>query len=299
MGPTALSSAAQTVFTAGGQASGTGSPSGSGERRGLASVPVGTDFEQVLQSVADLPSTVASWQGYPEAAFIEPAGAMWTVNTFGALPYGPAEQAQAGAESPVLISAPMIPVFCTFLPQMGAMPIVPESAGMASPTCACLPDLAAAAMPVLLAPPVTTAPGGAATLSSFVLQWNSHLVDTQPKPGIYECVDLANQYCDQVLGPGHRIPCADACQMLANANPTQYTAVHYAPGLAPSPGDLVVWGSNLPGSGGAGHVDVCLSATTTSFTGFDQNWGPNNASPCQPVQHDYSHVLGWLHPTGQ
>jgi hypothetical protein len=211
----------------------------------------------------------------------------------GQQPYYAAQgQNLATGSVPLIAYQGALPIVYAFMPAAGSDPVALDTSGAA-------PQASMAMLDEVL--PVTQSGESAlpASLSGFVQQWTNRLVDTQATPGAYQCVDLANQYCDQVLGPGHRVPCADACQMLDNANPAQYTAVSYAPGRTPSPGDLVIWGSDLSGSSGAGHVDICLSSNAAGFTGFDQNWGTNNASPCREVQHDYSHVIGWLHPTGQ
>lgn len=70
------------------------------------------------------------------------------------------------------------------------------------------------------------------------------------------------------------------------------------PNNVPQPGDIVIWGAGLPGSLGAGHIAICLSAVpgAASFTSFDSNWGGKTA---HQVVHNWSYVLGWLHPNNQ
>jgi hypothetical protein len=70
------------------------------------------------------------------------------------------------------------------------------------------------------------------------------------------------------------------------------------PNQVPQRGDIIVWNTSLPGSGGAGHIAICLSATpgALTFISLDQNWG--GKTPHQ-VTHNWSYVLGWLRPRGQ
>jgi hypothetical protein len=78
------------------------------------------------------------------------------------------------------------------------------------------------------------------------------------------------------------------------------------PNKVPSPGDIVVFGpSNKDGVGSAGHVDICVQASVSSYTwqGFDQNWqtdwDPNQGCyPPQLVTHNWGeNILGWQHLT--
>lgn len=71
------------------------------------------------------------------------------------------------------------------------------------------------------------------------------------------------------------------------------------PGVYPKYGDAVVWSRKLPGSGGHGHIDVCISRrplNRKSFVGLDANWSPLTVTK---VRHDYSCVLGYLRKKGK
>lgn len=82
-----------------------------------------------------------------------------------------------------------------------------------------------------------------------------------------------------------RSPLVNSFQKIPN-NPND-------PNQLPEPGDIIVWGGNLPNSGGAGHIAVFLSAFSGGFISFDSNWA---GKYCHQVSHNWSYVLGWLHP---
>src|SRR6187549_561590 len=75
-----------------------------------------------------------------------------------------------------------------------------------------------------------------------------------------------------------------------------FTRVANDPNQLPQPGDIIIWNGNLPNSGGAGHIAVYLSAFAGGFVSFDSNWG---GKYCHQVSHNWSYVLGWLHPNNQ
>ncbi len=60
----------------------------------------------------------------------------------------------------------------------------------------------------------------------------------------------------------------------------------------PTPGDWVIWGGNLPGSGGYGHVAMCMDTPPGQIVSADQNWGGQTV---HQVTHDWSYVIGWIH----
>jgi hypothetical protein len=119
-----------------------------------------------------------------------------------------------------------------------------------------------------------------------------------------QCTDLALQWvanlCLPVQFSGNAID-------WAGENVQGFTWVENAPGLVPSPGDLVIFGpvgmTCNDGVGDAGHVDIATSASAQSSTwqGFDQNWQTNWNGSCYPPQlvtHNWSEcVIGWQHLT--
>jgi hypothetical protein len=117
-----------------------------------------------------------------------------------------------------------------------------------------------------------------------------------------QCTDLALQWVKNLCLP---------IQFSGNAinwagEPAQgFTWVPNAPGIVPSPGDLVVFGpvgmTCNDGVGSAGHVDIAVSASAQSsaWKGFDQNWETDYNGTCYPpqlVNHNWSEcVIGWQH----
>ncbi len=61
----------------------------------------------------------------------------------------------------------------------------------------------------------------------------------------------------------------------------------------PATGDIMIWNGSLPNSGGAGHIAIFLNASAGGFISFDSNWG---GKYCHKVTHNWTYVLGWLHP---
>jgi hypothetical protein len=60
----------------------------------------------------------------------------------------------------------------------------------------------------------------------------------------------------------------------------------------PTPGDWIIWSGSLPGSGGYGHVAMCLSTPPKQIVSADQNWGGQTV---HQVTHDWNYVIGWIH----
>jgi hypothetical protein len=61
----------------------------------------------------------------------------------------------------------------------------------------------------------------------------------------------------------------------------------------PQTNDLIIWSSDLPNSGGAGHIAICQSASSDGFLSIDQNW---SGQYVHLVKHNWSYVIGWLRP---
>lgn len=72
---------------------------------------------------------------------------------------------------------------------------------------------------------------------------------------------------------------------------------HNNPNQVPQAGDVIVWGPNTPGSGGAGHIAIVLSAApgAATFISLDQNWGGKTV---HRVTHNWSNVVGWIRIKG-
>lgn len=75
--------------------------------------------------------------------------------------------------------------------------------------------------------------------------------------------------------------------------PNDYDYIENTAGAVPQAGDVIIWGSTLPGSGGAGHIAVVLQVLpgTGTFISVDQNWGGKTV---HKVTHNYDYVVGWI-----
>lgn len=143
------------------------------------------------------------------------------------------------------------------------------------------------------------------TLDQFVAKYKNKTVDVDKAYGP-ECWDLAEAYCEQVLGlkgnPYALVTGDGTAYGCFNVYPPQNrvnflkVSRAYGPFNAlkrpPKKGDLVFWDSRLPGSESSGHVAICLvDGGGSAFTSFDQNWGP---VACHAIGHNYDHVAGYL-----
>ena len=127
------------------------------------------------------------------------------------------------------------------------------------------------------------------TLDELIQDDDNQFVEKGGSPNaMSQCVDLANDYIDRVLG--HAIilgtnaddfpsKCMDFCDWYPTTSGMQK-------------GDIVIWGH---GVGNAGHIAIYVSGNST-FTSFDQNWPLN--SPCHLQNHNLSNIEGYLRPHG-
>jgi hypothetical protein len=119
-----------------------------------------------------------------------------------------------------------------------------------------------------------------------------------------QCTDLALQWVANVCLP---VQFSGNAINWAGEHVQGFTWVKNAPGIVPSPGDIIVYGpvgmTCDDGVGAVGHVDVCVSASANSndYTAFDQNWETDWNGTCYPpqvVNHNWSEcVIGWQHLT--
>lgn len=140
--------------------------------------------------------------------------------------------------------------------------------------------------------PVAGECGGGSDLSArvdaFVNTWNGRYADYDGYYGA-QCVDLFNYYNRDVVGASWP-PVSYAYQLYDTYDTSRYTRL--GPGVAPVKGDVAIWGSNFPnGSGGAGHVAIVLSATSSTVTVLTQNPGATQVS-----EITRSYLRGFLRP---
>lgn len=123
-------------------------------------------------------------------------------------------------------------------------------------------------------------------------------VDGYPSGGKYQCVDVADDYCNAMFGDWRgTLGGGDAGLGLLNASParressfTKFT--NNVPGRFPQRGDIVFW---------SGHVAVVESADASGMWVMEQNYpnqqGVNDGlQPCRRWRCDYKSVIGWLRP---
>ena len=108
-----------------------------------------------------------------------------------------------------------------------------------------------------------------------------------------QCVDLFNFYNRDVVGAGF-IGVNSAFQLYSAAPTSKYDKLPAS--ATPRKGDVAVWASTLPGSGGAGHVAIVLSGGGGSIQVFEQNAPRGNASVVRT--ESTAHLIGYLRPRG-
>ena len=106
----------------------------------------------------------------------------------------------------------------------------------------------------------------------------------------FQCVDLANQFIEEVLGLP-KILWTNACDFPTKAG-NKYEFIKNTLEGVPNREDLVIWNNSV--GGGAGHISIFVDGTAGNFTSFDQNWP--TGTPCHLQGHYYTNVLGWMHP---
>jgi len=110
-----------------------------------------------------------------------------------------------------------------------------------------------------------------------------------------QCVDLFNFYNRDVVGAPF-IQVSYAYQLYSSFPAPASTYYDKVPaGSVPSKGDVAVWSTTLPGSGGAGHVAVVMGVVdSTHLLVIEQN-SPTGAKTLVE-NHSTSYLLGYLHP---
>lgn len=126
------------------------------------------------------------------------------------------------------------------------------------------------------------------TIQQFFDKWNGKGCDYDGYYG-FQCMDLAHQFASEVVGQD--IPAAPGAKDVWTLATPGFEKIPNTPTGVPQRGDIVIWGT---GVGQFGHIAVFDHGDTTNFTSFDQNWPLN--SLCHYQSHNYTGVLGWLHP---
>lgn len=127
-----------------------------------------------------------------------------------------------------------------------------------------------------------------------------HALDYDGQYGC-QCTDFVNYYIRFVTGKdayaqGYAVPAA--AQYFDVAAPTGWTKVANNPSdknQVPPQGAFIVYSGAMPGTGGAGHVEVVDSADANGITVWNQNWGGKQY--VQHLTHTWNnYVRGWLIP---
>jgi hypothetical protein len=149
-------------------------------------------------------------------------------------------------------------------------------------------------------------PGGGGTsldveYAQMIADHDLYYWEYSDSSNLYQCVDVVEGWAQAYLGiPKTSIQHASAYQIYTE--PTAETYKYFDiipndPSNFPRKGDIVVWSSNVPGSGGNGHTGVATGdGNTDQFDCFEQN--DPTGSACHIKTYTYTNVLGWLRPKG-
>src|SRR2546422_790417 len=107
------------------------------------------------------------------------------------------------------------------------------------------------------------------SLDQFVSKYNGKYKDVDRDYGP-QCWDLVEAYAEEVFGlPSnpYTIQTGDGkaegvINLFRNPLPKYFTKIarnHRFYKATPKKGDIIVWSGSLPGSGGAGHIAICLA----------------------------------------
>ena len=126
------------------------------------------------------------------------------------------------------------------------------------------------------------------TFEQFILKYNGMYVEVAGTVNaLYQCTDLGNAYLRDVLNLPI-IEWTNAIDYPSKAG-NKYDWILNTPEGIPQKGDLVIF--NI---GQYGHISIFLLGDTNQIITFDQNFPLG--SKCALRTHDYSKVVGWLHP---
>ena len=139
-----------------------------------------------------------------------------------------------------------------------------------------------------------------AKVDAFVTRWLGKGTWYGGYKNNFQCVALMRQYLLDVfsLNSTNLPSTGTAYSIFANANNSRFTKIYNTPTGVPQKGDIVFWNKSAS-NGYNGHVAIFISGNASSFTSIDQNWFKPNAktgSVAAKVTHNYSGVVGWLHP---
>lgn len=145
------------------------------------------------------------------------------------------------------------------------------------------------------------------SVDAFVNQWNGKFAKFDNVYGA-QCVDLFDFYNRDVAGAPSR-GFGNAYTIYDDASASYYSKHLAGSGYTPVKGDVAIWASNKPYSGGAGHVAIVLGVVNSSTINvLSQNRGYNDGPPTPGLTYDKdvnptetinmstSYLRGYLHP---
>lgn len=122
-------------------------------------------------------------------------------------------------------------------------------------------------------------------LDAFIQEWTGRQCCNG---GLCECVALVNQWCDENGWPK---PQGGSAASLVFPPPWQRLAVS-----PPQPGDVLIWASSLPGSGGEGHTAILVGGNPPGqFTVFAQNSDGQLSLPRLDTDYAPQYLLAAYH----
>lgn len=134
-----------------------------------------------------------------------------------------------------------------------------------------------------------------AFVDQFIERYSGKQIGFPDNQYMGECLSLVKQFIKEYYLIA---PPASGCNgarcywsMFPSPLNTVLRKVPNTPDLVPKKGWIAVW--NEKTGGGSGHIGIVVSATQSTFTSFDQNWGGRHA---HLVAHNYDHVDGFLVP---
>lgn len=132
-----------------------------------------------------------------------------------------------------------------------------------------------------------------AKVDAFRKTWLGKTADYDKAYG-GQCVDLFNYYNRDVV-KARRPAVAYAYQLYDTYDSSKYTRVSKS--STPRKGDVAVWASNLPYSGGAGHVAIVLGTSGSNLVVLQQNYnGIQRVIDNKNLSKSY--LRGYLRPKG-
>lgn len=131
------------------------------------------------------------------------------------------------------------------------------------------------------------------TVQEFFNKYLNQSVEAEDPSNLFQCMDLAFKYCDEMAIPRDTIRHLYASQVYTqpNDNTVKYfELIPNTPSGIPQVGDVPVFGTVV---GIAGHICIATGeGNVSTFKSMDQNW--NNIKKAVYVNHTYDGILGWL-----